>query len=81
MLAFQNHADVLVVVDPEDYPALVEHLQGKGDVEKFRKHLAWKAFQMQHLMIQLLQSGCGSKRTVVSGLCSHDINVFITQII
>ena len=30
MLAFQNHADVLVVVDPEDYPVLIEHLQGKG---------------------------------------------------
>ena len=47
MLAFQNHADVLVVVDPEDYPVLIEHLQGKGDVEeeKFRKRLAWKAIK------------------------------------
>ena len=47
MLAFQSYADVLVVVDPQDYPVLIEHLQGKGDVEeeKFRKRLAWKAFQ------------------------------------
>jgi phosphoribosylaminoimidazolecarboxamide formyltransferase/IMP cyclohydrolase len=36
-----------VVVDPEDYPVLIEHLEGKGIIEEetLRKHLAWKAFQ------------------------------------
>ena len=45
MLAFQNSANVLVVVDPEDYHVLIEHLQGKGDVEEgyFRIHLRGKA--------------------------------------
>lgn len=45
--AAKNHKDVLVVVDPEDYFPLIEHLQGKGSMEdqKFRKKMAWKAFQ------------------------------------
>ena len=36
-----------MVVDPEDYPVLIEHLQGKGNIEELmlRKRLAWKAFQ------------------------------------
>jgi phosphoribosylaminoimidazolecarboxamide formyltransferase / IMP cyclohydrolase len=40
----QNHKDVLVVVDSEDYPALLEFLKGNQD-EQFRLKLAWKAFQ------------------------------------
>ncbi|KAH7289227.1 hypothetical protein KP509_31G064500 [Ceratopteris richardii] len=45
--AAKNHKDVLVVVDPEDYELLIEHLQGKGamDDQMFRRRLAWKAFQ------------------------------------
>lgn len=45
--AAKNHKDVLVIVDPEDYTSLIEHLQGKGTMEDhaFRKMLAWKAFQ------------------------------------
>lgn len=45
--AAKNHKDVLVVVDPEDYAPLIEHLQGKGsmDDQLFRRRLAWKAFQ------------------------------------
>lgn len=41
----QNHADVLVVVDYKDYPAVLEFLQGQQDDQGFRKKLAWKAFQ------------------------------------
>ncbi|MCO5549417.1 hypothetical protein L7F22_002888 [Adiantum nelumboides] len=45
--AAKNHKDVLVVVDPEDYGPLIEHLQEKGSTEDqlFRRRLAWKAFQ------------------------------------
>lgn len=45
--AAKNHKHVLVVVDPADYPALLEHLQGKGSEteDTFRRRLAWKAFQ------------------------------------
>ncbi|XP_073001748.1 uncharacterized protein [Typha latifolia] len=43
--AAKNHKDVLVVVDNEDYPALLEFLQGKQDDQQFRRKLAWKAFQ------------------------------------
>ncbi|AET00779.2 bifunctional purine biosynthesis protein PurH isoform X2 [Medicago truncatula] len=42
--AAKNHKDVLVVVDSEDYPALLEFLKGNED-EQFRLKLAWKAFQ------------------------------------
>ncbi|PNX58955.1 bifunctional purine biosynthesis protein purH, partial [Trifolium pratense] len=42
--AAKNHKDVLVVVDSEDYPALLEFLKGNQD-EQFRLKLAWKAFQ------------------------------------
>lgn len=41
----QNHKDVLVVVDTEDYPALLEFLKGSEDDQQFRRKLAWKAFQ------------------------------------
>jgi AICAR transformylase/IMP cyclohydrolase PurH len=34
-----------VVVDPNDYPLLVEFLKGGGDDQHFRRRLAWKAFQ------------------------------------
>ncbi|XP_020680951.1 uncharacterized protein LOC110098451 [Dendrobium catenatum] len=43
--AAKNHMDVLVVVDPKDYPSLLEFLQGKEDNLQFRRQLAWKAFQ------------------------------------
>ncbi|KAH9795555.1 AICAR transformylase [Citrus sinensis] len=43
--AAKNHKDVLVVVDSEDYPALLEFLKGNQDDQQFRRKLAWKAFQ------------------------------------
>lgn len=43
--AAKNHKDVLVVVDSEDYPALLEFLKGNWDDQDFRRKLAWKAFQ------------------------------------
>nr|GMD05444.1 bifunctional purine biosynthesis protein purH [Ipomoea batatas] len=43
--AAKNHKDVLVVVDSEDYPALLEFLRAKSDDQQFRRKLAWKAFQ------------------------------------
>jgi AICAR transformylase/IMP cyclohydrolase PurH len=36
---------VLVVVDPQDYPVLIEFLKGDGDDLEFRTRLASKAFQ------------------------------------
>ncbi|TQD76816.1 hypothetical protein C1H46_037649 [Malus baccata] len=41
----KNHKDVLVVVDSEDYPALLEFLKGDKDDQQFRRKLARKAFQ------------------------------------
>lgn len=41
----QNHKDVLVIVDPLDYGALLEFLKGNQDDQQFRRKLAWKAFQ------------------------------------
>lgn len=43
--AAKNHKDVLVVVDHEDYSALLEYLRGQQDDQEFRRMLAWKAFQ------------------------------------
>ncbi|KAJ7949395.1 bifunctional purine biosynthesis protein PurH [Quillaja saponaria] len=43
--AAKNHKDVLVVVDSEDYPVLLEFLKGNQDDQQFRRKLAWKAFQ------------------------------------
>ncbi|KAJ9707899.1 hypothetical protein PVL29_000126 [Vitis rotundifolia] len=43
--AAKNHKDVLVVVDSQDYSALLEFLQGNQDDQLFRRKLAWKAFQ------------------------------------
>ncbi|KAE7995924.1 hypothetical protein FH972_000681 [Carpinus fangiana] len=43
--AAKNHKDVLVVVDPQDYPVLIEFLKGDGDDQEFRTRLASKAFQ------------------------------------
>ncbi|KAM7524723.1 hypothetical protein LguiA_014625 [Lonicera macranthoides] len=44
--AAKNHKDVLVVVDSEDYPELIEFLQrNQDDEQEFRRKLAWKAFQ------------------------------------
>nr|XP_023895767.1 uncharacterized protein LOC112007626 [Quercus suber] len=43
--AAKNNKDVLVVVDPQDYPLLLEFLKGGGDDQLFRRRLAWKAFQ------------------------------------
>ncbi|KAL6225458.1 hypothetical protein ACLB2K_004308 [Fragaria x ananassa] len=43
--AAKNHKDVLVVVDSEDYPTLLEYLKADKDDQQFRRKLAWKAFQ------------------------------------
>ncbi|XP_062007503.1 uncharacterized protein LOC133724703 [Rosa rugosa] len=43
--AAKNHKDVLVLVDSEDYPALLEYLKADKDDQQFRRNLAWKAFQ------------------------------------
>ncbi|PRQ55631.1 putative phosphoribosylaminoimidazolecarboxamide formyltransferase, IMP cyclohydrolase [Rosa chinensis] len=43
--AAKNHKDVLVVVDSEDYHALLEYLKADIDDQQFRRNLAWKAFQ------------------------------------
>ncbi|KAF5773768.1 putative phosphoribosylaminoimidazolecarboxamide formyltransferase, IMP cyclohydrolase [Helianthus annuus] len=43
--AAKNHKDVLVVVDSQDYPLLLEFLKGNKDDQHFRRKLAWKAFQ------------------------------------
>jgi phosphoribosylaminoimidazolecarboxamide formyltransferase/IMP cyclohydrolase len=45
LLSEQNHKDVLIVVDNEDYPGLLEFLKGDQDDQQFRRKLAWKAFQ------------------------------------
>ncbi|CAM8951981.1 unnamed protein product [Rhodiola kirilowii] len=43
--AAKNHKDVLVVVDPHDYPALLDYLKYGRNDDLFRQKLAWKAFQ------------------------------------
>ena len=46
--AAKNHSHVAVVVDPNDYDELLQHLSGdSGSTEAvlYRKRLAWKAFQ------------------------------------
>jgi phosphoribosylaminoimidazolecarboxamide formyltransferase/IMP cyclohydrolase len=43
--AAKNHADVLVVVDPGDYPAVIEALAGGGSDLSLRRALAAKAFR------------------------------------
>ncbi|KAG4162365.1 hypothetical protein ERO13_D01G111800v2 [Gossypium hirsutum] len=43
--AAKNHKDVLVVVDSQDYAALLEFLDGSQDDQQFRRKLAWKAFE------------------------------------
>lgn len=46
--AAKNHSHVAVVVDPNDYDELLQHLSGdSGSTEavQYRKSLAWKAFQ------------------------------------
>ncbi|KAE8708506.1 AICARFT/IMPCHase bienzyme family protein isoform 2 [Hibiscus syriacus] len=43
--AAKNYKDVLVVVDSQDYPALLEFLKGGQDDQQFRRKLAWKAFE------------------------------------
>lgn len=42
--AAKNHRHVTVVVDPEDYPAVLDDL-GRGGTLEFRRHLAAKAFR------------------------------------
>ncbi len=42
--AAKNHARVTVVVDPDDYPAVVETLKGEGPSAELRASLAAKAF-------------------------------------
>jgi phosphoribosylaminoimidazolecarboxamide formyltransferase / IMP cyclohydrolase len=43
--AAKNHRDVIVVVDPADYEAIIAQLKAGGVSEAGRKRLAWKAFQ------------------------------------
>ena len=43
--AAKNHADVAVVVDPADYPRLLQALQGQGTSVALRRELAIKAFR------------------------------------
>ncbi|GKV18000.1 hypothetical protein SLEP1_g28437 [Rubroshorea leprosula] len=43
--AAKNHKDVLIVVDSQDYPALIEFLKRNHNDQQFRRKLAWKAFQ------------------------------------
>ncbi|XVF46049.1 hypothetical protein PTKIN_Ptkin02bG0256600 [Pterospermum kingtungense] len=42
--AAKNHNDVLVVVDSQDYSAILDFLKGGQDDQQFRRKLAWKAF-------------------------------------
>ncbi|KAG5403402.1 hypothetical protein IGI04_009521 [Brassica rapa subsp. trilocularis] len=41
----KNHKDVLIVVDSEDYQAVLEYLKGAQNDQKFRRKSAWNAFQ------------------------------------
>lgn len=66
---------MLVIVDPEDYTSLIEHLQGKGTMEDhaFRKMLAWKAFQHvasydSAVAEWLWKQTCTGKRVVSGGI-------------
>jgi len=43
--AAKNHEDVFVVVDPADYPRVLEAAKGTGDTKAFRRELAMKVFQ------------------------------------
>ncbi|XP_024390983.1 uncharacterized protein [Physcomitrium patens] len=44
--AAKNHKDVIVAVDPDDYPEILGKLQSDDDGDSsFRRRLAWKAFQ------------------------------------
>jgi len=43
--AAKNHRDVLVVVDPSDYPAVVEAVRAGGSGYQLRRQLAVKAFR------------------------------------
>jgi phosphoribosylaminoimidazolecarboxamide formyltransferase/IMP cyclohydrolase len=43
--AAKNHGDVWVVVDPADYQAVVDVLDGGGEEGEVRKHLAAKVFR------------------------------------
>ncbi|KFK36411.1 hypothetical protein AALP_AA4G120400 [Arabis alpina] len=43
--AAKNHKDVLIVVDSDDYQAVLEYLKGGHSDQQFRRKLAWKAFQ------------------------------------
>ena len=42
--AAKNHQDVLVVVDPEDYPRVLRDVSDGTVSKEARLHLAWKAF-------------------------------------
>ena len=43
--AAKNHADVIVLADPEDYGETLDALRGGGLDASARRRLAWKAFQ------------------------------------
>ncbi|KAJ6910738.1 hypothetical protein NC652_021404 [Populus alba x Populus x berolinensis] len=61
VLSEQNHKDVLIVVDSQDYPELIESLEGDQDDQQFRRKLAWEAFNIVLPMILQFQNGCGNK--------------------
>jgi len=42
--AAKNHASVLVITEPEDYAIVLKAVSNNTDDDKFRKHLATKAF-------------------------------------
>lgn len=45
--AAKNHADVGVIVDPDDYPAVLDALKTRGELsEQFKLELAKKAFRL-----------------------------------
>lgn len=44
--AAKNHKNVAIIVDPSDYPAVLEELKAEGKVsDATREHLAYKAFR------------------------------------
>ncbi len=66
--AAKNHAHVTVVVDPADYPRLLESLNGGADGEsakQLRKELAWKAYQVRQAAYDALQAHAACMQPVV----------------
>src|SRR5690606_24428035 len=66
--AAKNHADVTVVVDPADYPALLEELQAHAGATRqaFRARLAAKAFAHTACYDSLVADWLGRQNDVES---------------